>query len=65
MSKTRIRNTEPGLGRLYVCPEPLMHPWDRVNLLKSERKGKTYLEMQEMRRERWEEARKTARKVPE
>lgn len=30
------------------------HPWDRVNLTKAERKGKTYEEMQTMRRERWE-----------
>lgn len=31
-------------------------PWDHVNLTKAERRGKTYEEIQAMRRERWEAA---------
>lgn len=34
-----------------------VHPWDHVNLTKAERRGKTYEEIQAMRRERWEAAR--------
>ena len=33
---------------------PAREPWDRVNLPKAERKGKTYEELQEMRRKRYE-----------
>lgn len=32
-------------------------PWDRINLTKAERRGKTYEEIQAMRRERWEAVR--------
>ena len=40
---------------LHNSPEPRKtNPWDGVNLTKSERKGKTYEEIQAMRRERWE-----------
>jgi hypothetical protein len=40
----RIHN---GVSREY-------HPWDKINLTKSERRGKTYEELQAMRKERWE-----------
>lgn len=33
------------------------HPWDKINLTKSERRGKTYEELQEMRKQRWEAGR--------
>lgn len=32
------------------------HPWDKINLSKSERRGKTYEELQAMRKQKWEEA---------
>ena len=34
-----------------------VNPWDKVQLTKSERKGKTYEELQAMRKERWEACR--------
>ena len=33
-----------------------VHPWDKVNLSKSERRGKSYEELQAMRKHKWEEA---------
>lgn len=33
------------------------HPWDKINLTKAERRGKTYEELQEMRKQRWESER--------
>lgn len=32
------------------------HPWDNVNLSKSERKGKSYEELQALRKQRYEES---------
>lgn len=32
------------------------HPWDSVNLSKSERKGKSYEELQALRKQRYEES---------
>jgi hypothetical protein len=33
---------------------PNRNPWDRINLTKSERRGKTYDELQAMRKAKWE-----------
>ena len=30
------------------------NPWDNINLSKDERRGKSYAEMQALRREKWE-----------
>lgn len=38
----------------YVPEKRVAHPWDKVNLSKSERKGKTYEELQELRKQIWE-----------
>lgn len=32
------------------------HPWDKINLTKSERRGKTYEELQALRKRKYEEA---------
>lgn len=44
--------------RLHNGVERVRNPWDDVNLTKAERKGKTYAELQALRREKWETARK-------
>ena len=31
------------------------HPWDTINIPKKERRGKSFEELQEMRKQRWEE----------
>jgi len=33
------------------------HPWDHISLSKNERRGKTYDELQKIRKQRWEESR--------
>lgn len=45
--------------RNYVAAESTnrpIRPWDHIDLTKDERKGKTFEEMQAMRREKWEAA---------
>jgi hypothetical protein len=32
------------------------HPWDKVNLSKADRRGKTYEELQALRKQKYEEA---------
>ena len=34
----------------------VVHPWDKINLSKSERRGKTYEELQAIRKQKYEEA---------
>ena len=34
----------------------VVHPWDKTNLSKSERRGKTYEELQAIRKQKYEEA---------
>lgn len=52
----RAMNTEPSTqedeSNHAVKPEP--HPWNSVQLTKAERKGKTYEQIQELRKEKWE-----------
>ena len=33
----------------------IRHPWDKINLTKAERRGKTYEELQALRKEKYEE----------
>lgn len=61
-----------GLGGLFdnesretipTRPEPReTHQWDKINLTKSQRKGKSYEELQELRKKIWEES--TMKPVP-
>ena len=37
-----------------IAPK-VTHPWDYIHLSKVERKGKTYEELQEIRKEKWYE----------
>jgi len=37
----------------YVPPKEV-HPWDNIHLTKEERKGKTFEELQTLRKEKWE-----------
>jgi hypothetical protein len=48
----------PGEGRVVAEDEMrVRHPWDRINLTKSERREKTYDELQAMRKAKWEASR--------
>ena len=38
-------------------PVHVRHPWDSVELSKAERRGKSYEEIQALRREKWEATR--------
>ena len=42
--------------RIHNGATCVTHPWYKVDLSKSERRGKTYEELQAMRKQRWEEA---------
>jgi len=39
------------------APKPIRHEWDNVSLSKSERRGKTYEEIQELRKAKYESRR--------
>jgi hypothetical protein len=54
MSTLATSSTAALTSRLSPTRKEHGHPWDRVHLTKAERRGKTYEEMQAMRRERWE-----------
>lgn len=56
MSTLATSSTAALTTRLSPVRREHGHPWDRVNLTKAERKGKTYEEMQAMRRDEWERA---------
>jgi hypothetical protein len=54
MSTLATSSTAAMTSRLSPTRKEHGHPWDRVDLTKAERRGKTYEEMQAMRKERWE-----------
>ena len=51
-----VRETGLHDKRIHNGVTRVTHPWDKVDLSKSERRGKTYEELQAMRKQRWEEA---------
>ncbi len=42
------------INTLHNSPVHEHHPWDKISLSKSERKGKTFEEMQKIRKEKYE-----------
>ena len=43
-------------NRIHNGVSRVAHPWDKINLTKSERRGKTYEELQALRKQKHEEA---------
>ena len=43
-------------NRIHNGVSRVVHPWDKINLTKSERRGKTYEELQALRKQKYEEA---------
>lgn len=46
-------NDDP-IGAIHNSPHHESHPWDKIQLTKSERKGKSYSEQQELRKAKYE-----------
>ena len=40
----------------FITPVRKHHPWDDIQLSKTERKGKSYEELQELRKKKYEES---------
>ena len=44
---------EGGSKRIHNSPKHETHSWDKIDIPKKQRKGKTYEELQEMRKNIW------------